>query len=101
MTRRTFTQTFVAGAGAISARMQAAHRLKIGIGTYTYHGVPIDGMIARLSALSDSGCWAAARCSSACTARATAGTWTRYEVDGDEVGRGGIVVRRQHIPTAD
>ena len=51
MTRRTFTQTFVAGAGAISARMQAAHRLKIGIGTYTYHGVPIDGMIARLSAL--------------------------------------------------
>src|SRR2546428_6704726 len=51
MTRRTFTQTFVAGAGAISARMQAARRLKIGIGTYTYHGVPIDGMIARLSAL--------------------------------------------------
>src|SRR5882762_2825271 len=51
MTRRTFTQTFVAGAGAIDARMQAAHRLNIGIGTYTYHGVPIDGMIARLTAL--------------------------------------------------
>jgi len=51
MTRRTFTQTFVAGAGAIGARMQAAHRLNIGIGTYTYHGVPIDGMIARLTAL--------------------------------------------------
>ena len=49
MTRRTFTQTFVAG--ATGARMQAAHRLNIGIGTYTYHGVSMDGMIARLTAL--------------------------------------------------
>ena len=31
--------------------MQAALRLRIGIGTYTYHGVSIDGMIARLTAL--------------------------------------------------
>lgn len=51
MTRRTFTQALAAGTGAIGARMQAAHRLNIGIGTYTYHGVPIDGMIARLTAL--------------------------------------------------
>src|SRR5712691_6845011 len=51
MTRRTFTQALAAGAGAISGRMQAANRLNIGIGTYTYHGVPIDGMIERLTAL--------------------------------------------------
>ena len=51
MTRRTFTQTFVAGATGAITRMQAAHRLNIGIGTYTYHGVPMDGMIARLTAL--------------------------------------------------
>lgn len=50
MTRRAFTQTLAAGAG-LGARLQAAHRLKIGIGTYTYHSVPIDGMIARLTAL--------------------------------------------------
>jgi len=49
MTRRTFTQTLAAG--AIGARMQAAYRLNIGIGTYTYHAVSIDGMIARLTAL--------------------------------------------------
>ena len=49
MTRRTFMQTFAAGVGALG--MQAADRLNIGIGTYTYHGVPIDGMIARLTAL--------------------------------------------------
>ena len=49
MTRRTFTQTLAAG--TIGARMQAAYRLNIGIGTYTYHAVSIDGMIARLTAL--------------------------------------------------
>src|SRR5260370_42356064 len=51
MTRRTFTEALAAGAGGMAARMQAAHRLNIGIGTYTYHGVPIDGMSARLTAL--------------------------------------------------
>src|SRR5690348_8086153 len=49
MTRRTFTQTLAAG--TIGARMQAAYRLNIGIGTYTYHAVSIDGMIARITAL--------------------------------------------------
>ncbi len=49
MTRRTFTQALAAG--AMGARMQAAYRLNIGIGTYTYHAVSIDGMIARLTAL--------------------------------------------------
>lgn len=49
MTRRTFTQ--VMAAGAASAPMKAARRLRIGIGTYTYHGVSIDGMIARLTVL--------------------------------------------------
>ena len=51
MTRRRFTQALAAGAGATGARMQAAPRLNIGIGTYTYHSVPMDGMIARLTAL--------------------------------------------------
>jgi len=35
----------------MGARMQAAQRLRIGIGTYTYHGVSIEGMITRLTAL--------------------------------------------------
>ena len=51
MTRRTFTQVLVAGAGTTSATIQAAIRLNIGIGTYTYHGISMDGMIARLTAL--------------------------------------------------
>lgn len=51
MTRRTFTQALAAGAGTIGARTQAANRLKIGIGTYTYHGVSMEGMVARLTAL--------------------------------------------------
>jgi sugar phosphate isomerase/epimerase len=50
MTRRTFTQA-AASFGAACASLQAANRLKIGIGTYTYHNLPIEGMITRLSAL--------------------------------------------------
>jgi sugar phosphate isomerase/epimerase len=51
MTRRTFAQTITLGVGAGVARVHAAMRLKIGIGTYTYHGLPIDDMITRLTAL--------------------------------------------------
>ncbi len=48
MTRRTFTQALAAGFGT-SAR--GASHLNIGIGTYTYHSLSIDGMITRLTAL--------------------------------------------------
>jgi sugar phosphate isomerase/epimerase len=50
MTRRAFTRALAAGAGA-PAMVRAITRLKIGIGTYTYHNLSIDGMIARLTAL--------------------------------------------------
>lgn len=38
-------------AGAAAARLRAAQPLKIGIGTCTYHGLPMDDMIAQLTAL--------------------------------------------------
>ena len=44
ITRRAFTLALTAG-------LRAAARLNIGIGTYTYHGVSLDDMIARLNAL--------------------------------------------------
>ena len=51
MTRRGFAQVLAVGVGAFSARMNAAIRLKIGIGTYTYHSLSMDDMITRLTAL--------------------------------------------------
>ncbi|MBZ5594691.1 MAG: sugar phosphate isomerase/epimerase [Acidobacteriia bacterium] len=51
MTRRTFTRTLAAGMGAAGAKLPAASRLNIGIGTYTYHSLSIDDMITRLTAL--------------------------------------------------
>jgi len=47
ITRRAFG----AGIIAASARLAASYRLNIGIGTYTYHNLSIDDMIARLAAL--------------------------------------------------
>jgi len=44
ITRRAFTL-------ALTAALHGATRLNIGIGTYTYHGVSLDDMIARLNAL--------------------------------------------------
>jgi sugar phosphate isomerase/epimerase len=44
ITRRAFTI-------GLTANLRAATRLNIGIGTYTYHGVPLDNMIAKLTAL--------------------------------------------------
>lgn len=46
MTRRTFVGTVAAGVSGL-----AAERLRIGIGTYTYHTYSMDDMIARLTAL--------------------------------------------------
>src|SRR5882672_6975243 len=51
ITRRAFTLGLTAGIGAPCVRLHAAVRLNIGIGTYTYHGVSLDDMIARLNAL--------------------------------------------------
>jgi sugar phosphate isomerase/epimerase len=50
MTRRALMRALAIGAGA-SAMVPAATRLKIGIGTYTYHNLSIDDMITRLTAL--------------------------------------------------
>jgi sugar phosphate isomerase/epimerase len=49
LTRRRFVGTVAAGIVVGNAR--AAARLKIGIGTYTYHNYSLDDMIARLTAL--------------------------------------------------
>jgi sugar phosphate isomerase/epimerase len=45
ITRRTFAQAFLAGT------LLGADRLRLGIGTYTYHNLSIDEMIAQLKAL--------------------------------------------------
>jgi sugar phosphate isomerase/epimerase len=49
LTRRTFARTVAAGISVGTAL--AAPRLKIGIGTYTYHNYSLDDMIQRLTAL--------------------------------------------------
>src|ERR1700683_2099317 len=51
LTRRGFSRTVAGGIGVAGANALAAPRLKIGIGTYTYHNYSIDDMIARLTAL--------------------------------------------------
>jgi sugar phosphate isomerase/epimerase len=51
ITRRTFTRTLGCGVFAASARIGAAQKLNIGIGTYTYHNLSMDDMITRLTAL--------------------------------------------------
>jgi inosose dehydratase len=48
MTRRSFAKTVAAGAGM---NLLAANRLKIGIGTYTYHSLSIDDMVVQLKML--------------------------------------------------
>jgi sugar phosphate isomerase/epimerase len=50
MTRRTFHQTLVAGATG-SLIGQAAGKLRLGIGTFTYHNLSIDDMITQLKLL--------------------------------------------------
>ena len=50
ITRRTFHQTVVAGMAG-SLLIQAAGRLRVGIGTFTYHNLSIDDMITQLKLL--------------------------------------------------
>lgn len=51
ITRRRFTSTVALSGAALGTGLHAAGRLKIGIGTYTYHSLSMDEMIARLTAL--------------------------------------------------
>ncbi len=51
LTRRTFTRSIAAGIGIAGTSALARPRLKIGIGTYTYHNLSMDDMIERLTAL--------------------------------------------------
>ncbi len=49
--RRRFSQTLAAGLAAVTRPLQAAARLNIGIGAFTYHNLSIDAMIVQLQAL--------------------------------------------------
>jgi len=51
MNRRTFARSLTFGIGAFHAGAHAASRLRIGIGTYTYHNLSMDDMVQRLNAL--------------------------------------------------
>ena len=48
MTRRDFART---AASALAPRLSAAPRLRIGIGTYSYHSLPLAAMVEQLNAL--------------------------------------------------
>src|SRR5271170_3067699 len=50
ITRRQFAAA-AAGIASAAVRAQAANKLKIGIGTYTYHSYSLDDMISQLTAL--------------------------------------------------
>jgi len=50
-TRRAFAQALTLGIGVAGTSAHAASRLRIGIGTYTYHSLSIDDMITRLATL--------------------------------------------------
>jgi len=49
MTRRSFAVG--AATAAVNLRLKAAARLRIGIGTYSYHSLPMEAMVAQLNAL--------------------------------------------------
>jgi len=51
MTRRSFARALPFGMGAFRASAQVSSRLRIGIGTYTYHSLSMNDMIQRLTAL--------------------------------------------------
>jgi inosose dehydratase len=51
ITRRTFTKTLAAGLAATALPLHASTRLKIGIGTYSYHNLSMEQMIVQLQAL--------------------------------------------------
>jgi len=51
MNRRTFARSLTPGIGAFHSGAHAASRLRIGIGTYTYHNLSMGDMVQRLNAL--------------------------------------------------
>jgi inosose dehydratase len=51
MTRRTFGKLAAVGLVAAAVPLRASGKLDVGIGTYSYHNLSIDDMIAQLSAL--------------------------------------------------
>jgi len=51
MTRRFFAKTIAAGMAMAAVPLRAERKLNIGIGTYSYHNLPIDQMIVQLNAL--------------------------------------------------
>lgn len=51
LNRRQFTKALGAGFGALALASAAAKKLNIGIGTYSYHGLPMEAMVAELTRL--------------------------------------------------
>jgi sugar phosphate isomerase/epimerase len=51
MTRRTFGQLAAVGLAAAAVPLHASSKLDVGIGTYSYHNLTLDDMIAQLKAL--------------------------------------------------
>ena len=51
ITRRSFVKTVAAGLAATALPLHAAAKLKVGIGTYSYHNLSMDDMIVQLKAL--------------------------------------------------
>jgi len=51
ITRRTFAKVAAAGLVATALPMYAAGKLRVGIGTYSYHNLPMDDMIVQLNSL--------------------------------------------------
>src|SRR5947209_8021023 len=51
MNGRTFVRALTFGVGGFHASVHASSRLRIGMGTYTYHSLPMNDMIERLTAL--------------------------------------------------
>jgi len=51
MTRRNFARLAAAGSATLGQRLRAATRLRIGIGTYSYHSLSLEAMVAQLDAL--------------------------------------------------
>lgn len=50
-TRRSFVKTLAAGLAATAIPAQASTRLNVGVGTYSYHNLSMDQMVAQLNAL--------------------------------------------------
>src|ERR1700693_4944992 len=51
LTRRTFNRMAATGVALAALPLRAAGRLRVGIGTYSYHNLSLDEMIEQLKAL--------------------------------------------------